>query len=90
MSEIAKKEASLQEVITSHVSRYIAEMEGQNIVDLYDIVIEQVEIPLFKTAIEYCKYNQSRAAKVLGVSRGTLRSKLKKHFDDQYCGSREA
>lgn len=31
-----------------------------------------------------CKYNQSRAAKALGLSRGTLRSKLKYYFDDEY------
>ena len=38
--------------------------------------------------MENCRYNQSRAAIVLGVSRGTLRTKLKRYFDDQYVGTR--
>jgi len=30
------------------------------------------------------KYNQSKAAAALGLSRGGLRGKLKEHFGDQY------
>ncbi len=30
------------------------------------------------------KYNQSRAAKNLGISRGCLRMKLKEYFGDKY------
>jgi Fis family transcriptional regulator, factor for inversion stimulation protein len=39
--------------------------------------------------MEHCKYNQSRAAIMLGISRGTLRTKLRRYFDDKYVGSRE-
>jgi len=83
------KMASLQESLTNQLNQYLAEMKNQNITNLHDMVIEQMELPLFKAAIEHCKYNQSRACKILGISRGTLRTKLKKHFDDKYCGSRE-
>ena len=61
----------------------------KDIVDLYKLVIEEVEEPLYKCAIEHCRYNQSRAAAILGVSRGTLRSRLKHYFDDQYVGTRD-
>lgn len=33
---------------------------------------------------EICRYNQSRTARMLGVSRGTLRKKLKHYFGDKY------
>lgn len=89
MSETLQKNISLQETLTNQVNQYLQEMKEQNITDLYDIVIKQIEQPLFKATIEHCKYNQSKAAEVLGVSRGTLRAKLKKHFSDQYCGTRE-
>lgn len=89
MNDIIQSNITLQEMISLHVNQYLAEMKGQNVTDMYDMVIEQIEQPLFQAVIEHCKYNQSKAAEVLGISRGTLRTKLKKHFDDKYCGSRE-
>ena len=86
---IATKETSnLQESITHHIARYLETTKGQDVRDMYDMVIEQMEQPLLQAVIEHCKYNQSRACKALGISRGTLRKKLKKHFDDKYCGTR--
>lgn len=89
MSEIIPNNTSLQKALVHQINQYLSEMKGQNITDMYDMVIEQIEQPLFQAVIEHCKYNQSKAAEVLGISRGTLRTKLKKHFDDKYCGSRE-
>jgi Fis family transcriptional regulator len=37
----------------------------------------EVERPLFKTVLEYVGGNQSRAAEILGINRGTLRKKLR-------------
>ncbi len=88
MSEIVK-DSSLQELLTQQVHQYLAEMKDKNITDLHSTVLEQVEEPLFKAMIEHSKYNQSKAAEILGLSRGTLRTKLKHYFDDQYCGARE-
>lgn len=34
--------------------------------------------------MQQCKYNQSKAAKKMEISRGTLRAKLKEHFGDLY------
>lgn len=78
---------SLAEVVEQTIKNHL-QTNGNNIVDLYKLVIEEVEEPLYKCAIEYCRYNQSRAAAILGVSRGTLRSRLKHYFDDQYVGTR--
>lgn len=89
MNEITQENPSLREVLTHHINHYLDEMKGQNITDMYDMLIEQIEQPLFQAVIEHCKYNQSKSAEVLGVSRGTLRTKLKKYFDDRYCGARE-
>lgn len=90
MSETIKQIESLQENIAAQVNQYLTSMKGQNITGLYDMIVEQVEQPLFQATIEHCKYNQSKTAGILGVSRGTLRTKLKKYFDDKYCGSRDA
>jgi len=53
------------------------------------LVLEEIEGPLFRTVMEMTRYNQSKAARVLGVSRGTLRTKLKRYFDDEFIGTRE-
>ena len=39
--------------------------------------------------MEMTRYNQSKAARVFGVSRGTLRTKLKRYFDDEFIGTRD-
>ena len=81
--------ASLALSVTNSVQKYFTELKGTEPVDLYQFVLEEVEIPLFKAIMEHCKYNQSRAALMLGISRGTLRTKLRHYFDDKYVGSRE-
>jgi len=89
MNETLHQNHSLQETLTNQVGQYLQEMKEQDITGLYDMVLEQVEHPLFQATIEHCKYNQSKAAEVLGISRGTLRTKLKKYFDDKYCGTKD-
>ena len=86
---IEETTSSLAISVTHCVQRYFSELKGTDPVDLYKFVLEEVETPLFRAVMEHCKYNQSRAALMLGVSRGTLRTKLRHYFDDNYVGSRE-
>lgn len=81
--------ASLAASVTQSVQKYFSELKGTDPIDLYQFVLEEVETPLFRAVMEHCKYNQSRAALMLGVSRGTLRTKLRRYFDDKYVGSRD-
>jgi two-component system nitrogen regulation response regulator GlnG len=46
--------------------------------DLYRIVLSAVERPLIEMVLERTFGNQIRAAKILGINRNTLRSKIKK------------
>jgi Fis family transcriptional regulator len=39
--------------------------------------MREVEEPLFRSVLDYAEGNQSRAADILGINRGTLRKKLK-------------
>lgn len=50
--------------------------------DLYRMVMEQVEKPLLEQVLDFSGGNQSRAAEVLGINRGTLRKKLKAYSLD--------
>lgn len=80
---------SLASSVTQSVQKYFSELSGEDPVDLYQFVLEEVEMPLFRAVMEHCKYNQSRAALMLGISRGTLRTKLRQYFDDKYVGTRD-
>ena len=62
---------------------YISNLNGHRPGDLYDLVIGQVEQPLLKAVLEYTKGNQSQAAGILGINRGTLRKKLKTYSINQ-------
>lgn len=59
------------------LSRYFTSLNGDRPGDLYDLVLGEVEEPLFKAVMEYTHGNQSQAAGILGINRGTLRKKLK-------------
>ena len=82
--------ASLAASVTQSVQQYFSQLKGTDPVDLYMFVLEEIETPLFRAVMEHCKYNQSRAAYMLGISRGTLRTKLRRYFDDKYVGSIES
>ena len=66
----------LRESVKHSIERYFAHLDGQQITDLYDMVICEVEEPLLQTVMRITGGNQSLAARLLGISRGTLRKKL--------------
>jgi len=67
--------------LRSHAERalsdYFTSLNGSRPADLYELVLREVEEPLFRVVLDYADGNQSRAAGILGINRGTLRKKLK-------------
>ena len=59
------------------LSDYFDSLNGHRPAHLYDLVLREVEEPLFRVVLDYAQGNQSRAAGILGINRGTLRKKLK-------------
>jgi len=58
---------------------YFDRLNGHAPGDLYDLVLGEVEEPLLKAVMNYSRGNQSKAAVILGINRGTLRKKLKQY-----------
>ena len=56
---------------------YFETLNGHKPGHLYELVMREVEEPLFKVVMGHVQGNQSRAATILGINRGTLRKKLK-------------
>jgi Fis family transcriptional regulator len=80
---------ALSQQVVGAVKGYLNAVNSKdNNLNLYQLIVEEVEAPLFRTVMEMTRYNQSKAARVLGVSRGTLRTKLKRYFDDEFIGTR--
>lgn len=61
------------------LDRYFHTLNGHKPEALYDLVIGEVEKPLFRAVLDYTSGNQSMAADILGINRGTLRKKLRLH-----------
>jgi len=59
------------------LDQYFTTLNGDRPGDLYDLVMGEVERPLFKAVMDYTQGNQSQAAGILGLNRGTLRKKLR-------------
>ncbi|TAH37687.1 MAG: hypothetical protein EYC62_02025 [Alphaproteobacteria bacterium] len=68
-----------QNLLQNTIEEYVRNVSNQNITprDLYDQVIQEVERPLIQYALQQCRGNQIRAAKMLGINRNTLHKKIK-------------
>jgi Fis family transcriptional regulator len=75
--ELTQKNQPLHDSVRQSLENYLAQLKGQMPSNLYELILAEVEAPLMECVMEYTKNNQSRAAIVLGLSRGTLRKKLK-------------
>jgi Fis family transcriptional regulator len=61
------------------LENYFSNLDGQFTTNLYNLVINEVEKPLLESVLNFTNKNQSTAAKILGVSRGTLRKKMQQY-----------
>jgi Fis family transcriptional regulator, factor for inversion stimulation protein len=74
---IAADDLPLRNHAERALSDYFANLNGHRPARLYDLVLREVEEPLFRTVLDYAAGNQSQAAIILGINRGTLRKKLR-------------
>ena len=70
---------SLADSVEQVLELYLEQLDGELACDLYDVVLAEVERPLFRCVMDYVGRNQTMAAAMLGMNRGTLRKKLKSY-----------
>jgi Fis family transcriptional regulator len=75
----AGQRPSLRDSVEIAVNNYFQHLEGQDVTNVYDMVMSEVETPLLEVVMKYTRHNQTKAAQVLGLNRGTLRKKLKQY-----------
>ncbi len=70
----------LKDEVRKAMNRYFAQLDQKNIpIDVYQLVLNEVEPPLLASVMKFSNNNQSKASRVLGINRTTLRTKLIKY-----------
>lgn len=73
------QQQSLRDAVEQAMENYFRHLDGQMVTDVYDMVLSEIEAPMLEVVMKYTRHNQTRAAQMLGLNRGTLRKKLKRY-----------
>lgn len=74
-----RRKKPLGSAVQTALMCYFQDLDGHTAGNLYDMVINEVERPLFEAVMHHTRGNQSKAAKFLGINRSTLRKKLEQY-----------
>ena len=75
-------ELPLRDCVRHAVDAYFNNLNGHPGEGLYVLLLSEVEKPLLESVMQHTGSNQSRSAEVLGISRSTMRKKLKQYQID--------
>ncbi|MFN3163361.1 MAG: DNA-binding transcriptional regulator Fis [Pseudohongiellaceae bacterium] len=68
---------TLRSEVEKALDRYFEQIGDESVSDLHQLVMAEVEEPLLQAVMRFTGNNQSKASIMLGLNRGTLRTKLK-------------
>ncbi len=72
-----RPQTTLRDSVKQTMDAYLKQLDGHSTGQVYNMFLQEVETPLLETVMAYVRGNQSKAAELLGINRGTLRKKLK-------------
>jgi Fis family transcriptional regulator len=67
----------LADCVKRSLERYFKDMDGEKPTSIYEMVLKNIEKPMIETVLGKAAGNQSLAAEMLGVTRNTLRKKMR-------------
>ena len=73
----SRSQNTLRDSVKETMEAYLKQLDGASAGQVYSMFLQEVETPLLETVMAYVRGNQSKAAELLGINRGTLRKKLK-------------
>ena len=73
------QENTLRSEVEKALLRYFEHIDEEPVTDLHRMVISEIEVPLLEAVMKQTGNNQSKASIMLGLNRGTLRTKLKNY-----------
>jgi Fis family transcriptional regulator len=74
---VMQENQTIRHCVESAMRNYFNTLEGHDVTNLYEMVLAEMEVPLLEVVLEQTRGNQSQAAEILGLNRGTLRKKMK-------------
>ena len=72
-------DASLSETVVRAIKDYLDTLGEHEAMNIYRLVLDEVERPLLEIMMGYAHGNQSKAAQYMGINRATLRTKLNRY-----------
>ncbi|PKO84966.1 MAG: Fis family transcriptional regulator [Betaproteobacteria bacterium HGW-Betaproteobacteria-11] len=71
--------SEIDDCVRRSLNRYFRDLDGQTPHAVYDMLLKSVERPMLEVVMKQAAGNQTVAAQMLGISRGTLRRLLTEH-----------
>jgi Fis family transcriptional regulator len=69
----------LSDQVRKSIETYFNDLNGEIPCNVYQLVLAEIEKPLLEVVMDYSEQNQSKASKILGINRNTLRKKLENY-----------
>ena len=66
----------MEETLKKKLKKYFNSLDGEEAHDVMKMVLDDVEPVVIQFVLDKVNHNQSRAAKILGLNRGTLKKKI--------------
>lgn len=79
MATEIKNDTPLRQNVQHAIRRYLEDMGNCQARSLYQTLLAEVEPPLIEEVLRYTHGNQSQTARILGITRNTLRTKLSRY-----------
>ena len=70
---------SYESFIKAKLTAFMSDKDKKSIKNLYNLVIEKVEMSLIEEVLSKLGNNQQKTASILGINRNTLKNKLVKY-----------
>lgn len=61
------------------VRQYLDDLKGHQAKNLHEFVIDEIEKGIILEVLDFTNGNQTQASSILGMTRTTLRNKIRKH-----------
>jgi Fis family transcriptional regulator len=79
MTRDTQQTTPLRKNVQHAIRRYLEDMGQCQTESLYQTLLAEVEPPLIEEVLRYTHGNQSQTARILGITRNTLRAKLSRY-----------